>query len=130
MIVAATRSPNFRGEFRSSPVLPSSHDFPVQANQSWHLLHSLCKEPLNVFNHIQPLLSAFFNPNPFLSTSSSLFFAKPGGRGITMLPKYFNVSYSRYLQRSQQNTNSLHFFATSTLCFHHFMNSFRKKHPG
>jgi len=50
--------------------------------------------------------------------------------GINMLPESFSISYSHYLQCSQQNTNSLHFFATSTLCFHHFMNSFRKKHPG
>ena len=89
-----------------------------------------CKDDRNVFNHIQPLFSAFVSTNPLFSTPSSLFFAKQGGRGITMLPKSFTVSSSRYLQCSQQNTNSLHFFATSTLCFHHFMNSLRKKHPG
>jgi hypothetical protein len=69
-----------------------------------------CKDDRNVFNHIQPLFSAFVSTNPLFSTPSSLFFAKQGGRGITMLPKSFTVSSSRYLQCSQQNTNSLHFF--------------------
>ena len=88
------------------------------------LLH--CKNDLNVFNNIRALFSAFVSPNPLLSIPSSLFSPKQGGRGINMRPKSFSVSYSRYLQCSQQNTNSLHFFATPTLCFHHFMTLLRK----
>jgi len=46
-------------------------------------------------------------------------------------PKNFiSVSDWGYLQCSQQNTNSLHFSATSTLCFRHFMNAFAQKDPG
>ena len=89
-----------------------------------------CENDRNVFNHIQPLFFAFSIPNPFLSTPSSLFFAKQGARGITVLLKSLRVCNSRYLQCSQQNTNSLRFFSTSTLCFHHFMNSLAQKHPG
>ena len=77
----------------------------------------------------KPLFSVFVGPNPVFSTPSSLFFAKQGGRGITMLPKSLSVSNSHYLQFSQQNTNSLHFFAMSTLCFHHVLNSFAQKPP-
>src|ERR1700676_3130869 len=47
-----------------------------------------CKGALNVFNHIQPLFSLFLRPFPLLSASSSLFFAKQGGRGINLLPNY------------------------------------------
>jgi len=94
MIVAASPSSHFRPESSSSPVLPSSHNFPAPATKACHHLHLLCKEPLNVFNHIQPLFSVFVGTNPLFSTPSGLF------------------------------------FATSTLCFHHFMNSFAQKHPG
>jgi len=49
------------------------------------------------------------------------------GVGVqTMLPKSFRVGYSRYLQCSQQNTNSLHFFARSTLCSQHVPASFHQ----
>jgi hypothetical protein len=50
------------------------------------LLH--CKDHPNVFNTIQPLFSAFFSANPLFSTTSSLFFAKQGGGGSPMLPKF------------------------------------------
>ena len=114
------------GQLRSGSGLDQAS--PVRRQPLSLLLCS--KNGLNVFNHIQPLFSAFVSRNPLFSTPSSLFFAKQGGRGITMHPKSFSATYSRYLQCSHQNTNSLHFFATPTLCFHHFMNSFAQKHPG
>jgi len=43
---------------------------------------------------------------------------------------YIQFLFSGYLQCSQQNTNSYKLFSTPILCFHHFMNSLRKKHPG
>jgi hypothetical protein len=85
-----------------------------------------CKDHLNVFNKIQALFSAFVSAGPLLSTLSKLFSPKQGVRGIGMLPKSLRVCCSRYLQCSQQNTNSCALFAAPIFCFQHFVDSFGK----
>jgi hypothetical protein len=139
-ILHGRRSPRVPPEFRSFHARPLRHPWPTPSGSGMDQASPVHRQPLslplcckndrNVFNAIQTLFSGFAGAHPLLSIPSKLFSPKQGGRGIPMLPKFFGVSYSRYLQCSQQNTNSLHFFATSTLCFHHFMNSFAQKHPG
>ena len=79
-----------------------------------------------VINTFQPLFSVFVSADPLFSTPSKLFSPKQGGRGINHAPKILSCRYSRYLQCSQQNTNSLHFFARSTLCSQHVPASFHQ----
>jgi hypothetical protein len=111
------------------PSCPLATTFPP-SHQSEHLLHSVREERLNVFNKIRPLFFVFCRPNPLLSTPSSLFFAKRGV-GVQDDSKIPQQQQIRAIYNVlSKNTNSLHFFATSTLCFHPFMSSFAQKHPG
>jgi len=95
-----------------------------------------CEGDVNVFSTLQTLFPAFVNVDPLLSIRSSLFSRKQGSIGVRALPKHLDRqqryphSIAPYVQCSQQNTNACTLFPTPTLCFHHFMNSFRKNTGG
>jgi hypothetical protein len=95
MIVVATLS-TFLPGFRSLGVLPPA-GIPIQYHPAAVSIISMapeqfapfsnakllsrllcCKHVLNVFNHIQPLFSAFLGADPLFSTRSSLFSPKQG----------------------------------------------------
>jgi len=137
MVVAAPpRSP----EFRSFHVQPLRHPRPIPSGRRLHQVSPVhreqlslplcCKNDSNVFNHIQPLFSAVIDADPLLSTPSSLFSPKQGLGAITMVPKSSVPADSSNCIVIRKIRTLCTFFATSTLCFHHFMNSLRKKHPG
>lgn len=121
---------------RSNTIQPRSLSFQWPQN-NWHSFQrqivispSLLQTRSQCFQSHTVSFFSLVGAAPLFSTSSSLFSPKQGGRGITMLPKSFSPRYSSYLHCFQQNTNSCALFSATILCFHHFMNSFRKNTRG
>jgi hypothetical protein len=85
-----------------------------------------CKDHLYVFNKIQVLFVGLCQRPSFVVNTFQALFTKTGGSRMSTLPKSFDVSYSRYLQCSQQDTNSYALFAAPILCFQRFVDSFAK----
>ena len=128
---APSDNPRLPPEVPATTVQPRPRSSATSSKQFVPSLPSLLQKTISMFSIRSSL---FFQPfsAPILCSQHvpASFQQNRGRRGITMPPKSFSVSYSRYLQCSQQNTNSCALFSAPSLCFHHFMNSLCKNTRG